>query len=95
MGRAAGGSHSNGSQWALGPETPLFPFFYLLRLHVPKESPPPALPAPPLPHGTSAPGIPVLPWLQVVGERGQLPPCANAQPRASFLAFLHVKSCDR
>lgn len=92
--RRRGGSHSDASQWASEPETPHFPFFLLLCPHVPRKARPPA-PHPPQPHGTSAPGIWVLPWLQVVGECGQLSPCADAQPRASFLAFLHVKPCDR
>ena len=43
---------------------------------------------------TSAPGIMVQPRLQVVGERGQLAPRADAQPRAALLAFLHVQPCN-
>lgn len=44
---------------------------------------------------TSAPGSLVQLWLQVVGERRQLPPGSDAQPRAPLLAFLHVKPCGR
>lgn len=62
-----------------------------LRPALPPHSPKLAPSTPPPPHGTSAPGIWVLPRLQVVGERCQLPPSADAQPCASFLAFLHVE----
>lgn len=64
---------------------------------MPKEAPiPRPIPqtspyTPKLAPSTSAPSIWVLSWLQVVGERCQLPACAYAQPCASFLAFLHVE----
>lgn len=45
------------------------------------------------PPRTSAPGVPVQPWLQVVGKCRQLAPRVDAQPRAAFLAFLHVQPC--